>query len=337
MDRGDGNDPVHITKWDDVAKAIVYATDGVKTIRIWRKIAGFNFDLALVNNNANKIKNIINVGPLELVNPGAFSGSSNLTWSAIDALNKNSGLPPDMSNFCKFCFDLVEIESANASDWSNVLNAESLFDGCVLLNQEFNLATTHNVTNWKRAFGSTFSQSLPIVASYLAATSIFGILQGALTYNHPIGGPSPSLENAENALKEMLLFNDLILFTWESCINLNSFLEKSTSYDRNTVMALSTTVLSISMARFLKDTDFDSNLDIVMNKVADMSNFAQGNFTMSVATWDYIIDMIHDQLSVLQTDVRIDAEAKHSANRTGKINQIVAQKSWIWNDGGVAP
>lgn len=338
LDNGNGDAPVHIDTWNDPAWIINYTTDGVKTIKIWGdKFEGFSFDTPIANNN-NKIRNVVTAGLLELISGGAcFFGCPSLTWSAVDAINKNTGLPADMRWTWEACTSLTAIASVNASDWSNVTNAEGCFDSDILLNQAMTLNTSSNV-NFKWFTYGCAAQTALITVNYVSAENCEGQYEDCILYNQPIvfatGPAGIPMIDLKDFLKNANSWNQEISnMGWQYMSNLegaDGFIE-GTSFDRDANVPLAAS----DVRKFFKDTPIgDRTITMNFANVDFAQDIFKGCFSQTTLSWSDFLEDLQDNLLSLNNNVRIDAEAQHNSNGHDAISDIASTKNWLFNDGG---
>lgn len=157
---GDGNTNT-ITAFDQAEVTHTYASAGTYTVTIRGDIEGFNFQQG---GDQLKLIEIQEFGPL---NPGvntsaegAFSGCSNLSVTATDAIDLEG--VTSIANMFSNCTSLTSFPSLQIWDVSAVQNMSGLFSNCINFNEDVSMWNTQSVTNMSFMFDTAvlFDQNL---------------------------------------------------------------------------------------------------------------------------------------------------------------------------------
>jgi len=187
VDKGDNTSPITITAWDDAATLLSYSSSGVYKISIKGEVRGWQF-----NNGGDKLKltNVSNCGGLNISNPSAFYGCSNMGWTATD----------------------------NATVSSTTLF--NLFRDCTLFNGNIGSWNTSSVDNVSQAFLNCSNFNKPIYWDFSNVTNMNYAFQNATNFNQDVSQwDITSVTSMLSVFKNVTLSTanyDNLLVGWES-------------------------------------------------------------------------------------------------------------------------
>ena len=182
VDWGDGQSD-YITAYNAAAWTHLYAAAGNYTVKIYGKFIGF-----VVNNLGDKLK-LINISTwgtdlrVGVTQGSYFSGCSNLTISATNALN--TSLVTNMLGMFTNC--ALFNQSVASFNTEKVINMGSMFSGCTNFNQSVSNFNTAKVTNFASMFSNctNFNQSVTNFNTVLI-NNMFGMFSGCTNFNQSV-------------------------------------------------------------------------------------------------------------------------------------------------------
>lgn len=129
VDKGDGSAIERRTSYTD--NTLTFASTGTYTVKIWGTFQGWSFALT---GDCEKMTNVSQWGIFRPGNDGrVFDGCLNMDITATDTLNL-SGVSQFNAAF-RDCI-MSTIPNITSWNWTSVTNINSLFAGCVNLNQD---------------------------------------------------------------------------------------------------------------------------------------------------------------------------------------------------------
>jgi len=160
VDWGDGVVET-ITAFDQPEVTHTYASAGIYDVTIRGDIEGFNFQSG---GDQLKLITIKEFGPLNpgtgVAAEGAFSGCSNLTITATDAIDLEG--VTSIANMFSNCTSLTSFPSLQQWDVDAIENMGGMFSNCINFNEDISMWNTQSVTDLSFMFDTSvlFDQNL---------------------------------------------------------------------------------------------------------------------------------------------------------------------------------
>lgn len=183
LDKGNGDDLIAITTWDDPATLLDYSGTGAGTyeVKLYGLIRGFSF---INGGDRLKVLDITNWGSVDFTptSTGAFHGCANMTISAPDAPT----LGVSLQNFFRGCSSLTS-EDFTGWDVSSSESFTGVFEGCTNFNGD--------VSNWDVRQGTVFQLMFGNCSSFNGnigswafdnGTNFIQMFRGATVFNQPL-------------------------------------------------------------------------------------------------------------------------------------------------------
>ena len=190
-----------------------YASGGVKTVKIYGQVTGFEFDDL---GDKLKLTDISDVGGLNIDLTAMFRGCANLTWTAT---NNPRITRKSHNNLFRDC----ALFNGDVSGWdmSGVTSLASMFYGCTVFNQDVSAWDVSNVTNFASIFRDCAALN-PNIGGWAVsslATTIGSAVRGSL-FNRDVSSWDVSgVTNATNFARDSAFSTtnyNLLLPAWEA-------------------------------------------------------------------------------------------------------------------------
>ena len=313
VDWGDGVVET-ITTWNDPKTEHIYATGGVKEIRISGQFSGWTFNNA---GDRNKLIEVKQWGILELGDtPGHFYGCNNLVLTGVtDFIDLST--TSTLENTFRDCTSLTTINNVEYWDTSNITSFVNTFDGTVFnqditswevsgvtdmsdmftnntsFNQDIGLWNVSNVNTMFSMFNGATSFNQDIGSWDVSnVTNMGGMFAGATSFNQDIGSwDVSSVTNMQFMFSNATSFNqDIGLWDVSNVTNMFGVFNSATSFNQP---LSGWNVSNVTSMQFMFRFASAFNQDIGLWDVSNVTNmdsifFNAGSFNQDIGSWNVV-------------------------------------------------